>query len=192
MSEFTASNGVKVEMTKEPDIEVWLSVAGDYLYESDSPYLTAIREFFQHKRDEELGRWRWPENPEYVVYPDRGQDFRTQPAVIVVQEPTGLNLYAAPDREDGLDGLTYEVAGSAVAHCDLMLDAARAYFAAHPEPKPWHDAKPGEVWVLTLRGEEYGAVREFGNDFKLSNGNLLWLKHEGITAGRRIYPESAS
>ena len=28
--------------------------------------------------------------------------------------------------------------------------AAYRYFAAHPEPKPWEDAKPGEVWLVTL------------------------------------------
>src|SRR5699024_6580390 len=39
------------------------------------------------KRDAELGRWRWPEQPDYVVYPVT-QGHRTR-AVSVVNEATG-------------------------------------------------------------------------------------------------------
>ncbi len=35
----------------------------------------------------------------------------------------------------------------------ISAEAARAYVEAHPEAKPWQDAKPGEVWVLTLPDE---------------------------------------
>ncbi|QIK61774.1 hypothetical protein G7068_00035 [Leucobacter viscericola] len=46
----------------------------------------ALREFFQHERDTELGRWRWPEYPEYVVrkLPDSNPE-----TVIVINESYG-------------------------------------------------------------------------------------------------------
>lgn len=46
---FTASNGLYVFRAEE--------------------YLEAFREFFQWKRDEELGRVRWPDDPDFVIYP---------------------------------------------------------------------------------------------------------------------------
>ena len=74
--------------------------------------------------------------------------------------------------------------------------AARAYFDAHPEPKPWHDAKPGEAWELTANGDTgpfitmltpSGAVH-----FIAGNGTKFVAEASDITAGRRIWPEDAS
>lgn len=31
--------------------------------------------------------------------------------------------------------------------------AATRWFNEHPHPKPWHNAKPGEVWMLTIDGQ---------------------------------------
>lgn len=67
--------------------------------------------------------------------------------------------------------------------------ALREFFAAHPEPKPWHEAKPGEVWELTHDGN-LGAwhVNGGGKEF-FAPGALLDIDNEDITAGRRIWPE---
>lgn len=131
-------------------------------------------EFFQAKRDLELGRWRWPENPDYVVYVD------TSGAAIVFREqmPVGGILYR---RDDTV--------------VDMESEAARAYFEAHPERKPWQEAKQGEVWLLTYRGREAAFTadrREFnGAD---ENGIFDCFEHssEEITAGRKIWPEDAA
>jgi hypothetical protein len=90
-------------------------------------------EFFQARRDLELGRWRYPLNPDYVVYvrePYPGELRRVR----AIQESTG-------DFVDTVEGTTLD---------GPFKDAARAYFEAHPERKPWEDAKPGEFWALKL------------------------------------------
>ncbi|MBK7556241.1 MAG: hypothetical protein IPI55_17075 [Flavobacteriales bacterium] len=86
----------------------------------------ALREFFQQERDLELGRWRWPENPDYVVYHgNSGSD-----AVWVHNE-----------REDGAIQSSARNSGDA-GETDYFA-ATRAYFAAHPEPKPWMEVPDG-------------------------------------------------
>lgn len=169
MNKFTASNGVIV--WKDEDGSVYTSrVDGSYFAPDDTQ---ALREFFLHERDQELGRGRWPENPYYVVYQDEDGYVST------VHELFGVERGSYS--RDGVDG------GSVT---DKSVQAARAFFAAHPEPKPWHDAKPGEVWVIELEdGTECAATREHGVDFKLSYGNLMSPRDERIVAGRRIWPE---
>lgn len=69
---------------------------------------------------------------------------------------------------------------------------------AHPEPKPWHRALPGESWVLVYLNEEVPAVASSGESghiiFTASTNEgggteefVTYSKH--ITAGRRIFPE---
>ena len=141
----------------------------------------ALRAFFQAERDQELGRWRDPDNPDYVVYPGSiNLDW-----VVVLDESTGgTNVVFKQPRKPTKDS-------------DFRLVAER-YFAAHldPEPRPWEEAKPGEVWALTYAGIEetawvadftWGAPPRF-RQFK----NLLdpiFTNDKHITAGRRIWPE---
>lgn len=110
----------------------------------------------------------------------------------------GLRISALPDGQvrlsrsipgDSREQVAWMTPGEAVA--------LREFFAAHPEPKPWHDAKPGELWMLTV----YGAEHEF---FIRSDGGSKIFAHRldtsaeypitgdagVITAGRRIWPES--
>src|SRR5699024_11254333 len=65
---FTASNGARIETRFDGAIKA-LKVAGNEtrgigLCAADT---NALREYFQHERDERLGLWRWPENPVYGV-----------------------------------------------------------------------------------------------------------------------------
>lgn len=144
----------------------------------------ALREFFLHERDTELGRWRWPEKPEYVVYPQPGG------AVNVLRESlvdeTGPGVEKGIGREKA-NGWRSEAAGNFFA-------AARAYFAAHPVPKPWHEAKPGEVWVITTSnvGDEVAVLVTGAGRFRYSDGVLMSLTSEQITDARRIFPEVVS
>jgi hypothetical protein len=95
-----------------------------------------LREYFQHEKDEELGRWRWPDNPDYLVYRIIDNQGNDTDKVRVAMEATG-NSVGAYCRDDGIS-------------CSGTGDAARAYFESHPEIKPWHKAKLGEVWEIRL------------------------------------------
>lgn len=177
---FTASNGMRVERDH-----------GDVFINKDTPIASvfladgtalALREFFQAERDEELGRWRWPKNPNFVVYAEDDGVHN------VVNENTGLSLMATR--------------GGVKRHDDAHADAARAYFDAHPERKPWHDAKPGEHWSLTVEGveREYVAILSPGRDgdyvrfFPIADAKAVTLGATDpvITDGRRVGQEDES
>lgn len=142
MSAFAATNGIEVTdlggkwgrstiqfegKTQNVDLRRTVTFEDDDLF--------ALRERDLAQRDEDLDRWRWPDNPDYVVYAPA--DFTHY--VRVLEERAAILEVIHREHLDGR--------GS------LMAQAARAYFEAHPEAKPWQDAKPGEVWVLTLPDE---------------------------------------
>ena len=100
----------------------------------------AARAFFQAEQDEQLGRWRDPENADWICYPDE----MSPNWVLVIQESTG-----------DTDTVFRHTWGS--TEDDEFILVADRYFAAHPdvEPhKPWHDAKVGEYWLVTLEGAD--------------------------------------
>lgn len=174
MSVFTASNGVQV--IEEENGCVIISRPQSLLSSPDaaSEDRQAILEWAEHTRDAALGRWRWPENPAFVVY-------------------------AARDEDDGVHWSVDERTGEshmntrAGLQSDEHARAARAYFDAHPEPKPWHEAKPGEVWIIVTRnvGEER-AVQVHGDQFHYNDGFEFPLTYEAIESARRVWPEATS
>ncbi|WP_157541028.1 hypothetical protein [Microbacterium sp. XT11] len=133
-------------------------------------------EYFQAKRDEELGRWRSRVHPNYVVYLI-GYD------ALVVGEHVGLSERFARDVVDDAENR-------------VPAQVAFEYFEAHPERKPWEDAKEGEVWIITpsrslTMGDEpseYPAIFQ-ADRFRDHGGS--WDAHD-IIAARRIWPEDAS
>ena len=139
-----------------------------------------LREYFQAERDEQLGRWRDPEIPDMVVYP------HDDVTITVLDEVDGKRFWWT--RGDELDARQERFPG---------FDTARAYFAAHPNPKPWDAAQPDEVWALTINNDREEVFRcgEHGL-YQLKTGNpigsLLSCSHNKITAGRRIWPEGAA
>ena len=178
MDKYTASNGVGVRIDS-PYLDIkdgvsWRGIAG-------SRELIALREFFAQERDEELGRWRWPENPDYVVYLD-GKGSRR--SVTIFKESTGGIVIGIGEQfllTVADDGSEYR-------------SAARAYFDAHPERKPWHDAKPGEVWVIEATGD--GTDTDTGGRAWVLNSGAFMFQDESfvfahdIADARRIWPES--
>ena len=133
-----------------------------------------LRAFFQAERDEQLGRWRDPENPDWVVYRTPEDDNESGRSILLLNETTG--------------DIRYE--WERVAYSGPAL----RYFATHPEPKPWDAAQPDEVWALTINNdtEEVFRCGERGlYSLKTGNpiGSLLSCSHNKITAGRRIWPE---
>jgi len=155
---FTASNGIVVS----PQPQGGVYIRDDC--RADSDRAQALREFFQAEADERLGRWRWPENPDYVVYRREAYPPVNARRVRVILEPTG-------DFVDTVEGSKID---------GPFKDAARAYFDAHPEPKPWHDAEPGDVFLVTWPGSE----RE---EAVIVPGGWpeAW---ECVTSARRIWP----
>lgn len=83
-------------------------------------------EYFQAKRDAELGRWRWPENPHYVVYADGDR-------AVVVDERNGDRTHYLRTLCEG---------SPAEVSADGLHAAVHAYFEAHPDGTPdWADAE---------------------------------------------------
>lgn len=173
MDKVEASNEVTVERfseslnVKRGSVESWLE-----------PWaVNALREFFQAERDHELGRWRWPENPDYVVYPLQriGLD-----VVKVVHEFDGYQVSFKSRTE------AEHFPGSIPGH------AAVAYFDAHNVRKLWYDAKPGEVWVVTEGdiSETYAYLVDDGQFYDSARDYALDFTDPAITAARRIWPES--
>lgn len=131
----------------------------------------AIERAVLAKRDDELGRWRSKEHPEYVVYPK--EDY-----VWVVNEvEPGMVSY--PVRPGDTNESPY-------------AEVAREYFDS---TKPWLAAKPGEVWELTYGGAATAHVVTGGwNGPKewrfIADRAVVGFDDPDITAGRRIYPEA--
>ena len=92
-----------------------------------------LRAHLQAERDEQLGRWRDPENPNIVVYPHPGEDDGDGHCVLVLDELSGATR---------LDWEQIALPGP-----------ADRYFTAHPlpepEPKTWLEAEHEEIWVIT-------------------------------------------
>lgn len=166
MEKFTASNGIAVEK----DVHGCVSVGGINSLRDETQ---TLREFFQHERDQELGRWRSKEHPEYFGMADEGNyigwfyNERTNHGFYADRD-TNVRLYTAEERE-----------------------VVAEYFGAHPEAKPWHDAKPGEVWLLTfLSGAQMiGLVDHDGECFISGVRELTVIESTAFAAGRRIWPE---
>jgi len=115
---FTASNGARIETRFDGAIKA-LKVEGNEtrgigLCAADT---NALREYFQHERDERLGLWRWPENPVYVV-----KETTPPGAVMVCNEHTLVSFMS--DEKEAREGRSE------------WARAARAYFDAHPIQRP--------------------------------------------------------
>lgn len=174
---FTASNGVIIGKLHEPLRWAVNPLVKTLHLEPDD--MIALREFFQAEIDERLGGWRLPENPDYVVY-DEHPDL-----VCVVNERDGQTITA-----HRADARTFEPRVNRGHY-----KAAWGYFDAHPKPTPaWHDAQPGDVWVLTVEGRDVPAIRDVDEDFVSADPHcrVIRCNSDSITAGRRIWPPEES
>ncbi len=173
---FTASNGIKLEITDDGGVFTHDSRA--YVMASVTG-VEALREYFQHERDRELGRWRDPDNRDLVVYrmPELDYDEGGR-AVRVMDETSGEAVTYWENRR--LDWENKE-----------EREAADRYFKAHPEPRPWEEAEPGEIWELTepegLKQLWVKTDRELWRSIHLTKSVLYNGKN--AADGRRIWPE---
>lgn len=170
MNEYTASNGYRVELNNGAGYVC--NVAGHERHVFGRYSIEAMREFFRAERDEELGRWRSSAFTDYVVY-SQGDG-----CIQVVNETNGFGSgLIAQEEVWSYTGNTHQVAA--------------AYFEAHPERKPWHDAKPGEVWVLKEHGQpERAYLVDDSQFYDSSRDYALDFGDSVILEARRIWPES--
>ena len=164
MKVFTATNGILFTITEDGVLR-W---EGGY----DPRRVTdALREYFQRERDTQLGRWRDPKNPDMVAYRTPEDDDESGRCILLLDENTGDNHWE------------WEHTASP--------GPARRYFDAHPEPKPrpWKEAKPGEVWVLTRWGTAEPSLVTDGEFITADLAVIVDLDDPRITDGRRIWPE---
>lgn len=168
MSEiFTASNGVRLD-------ELGRVMMGAPKIPSQEESHEARKEFYLAERDKELGRWRSKKNPHWVVVPG---EWGTRRAF---NESTGEThlFHSKPDLS--------------IMYYDSVREIIEEYWDEH-KPKPWQEAKPGEVWLLTVDGRESAFVLDADQEFNGVNRNgqyvCGWQGDPRITAGRRIWPE---
>lgn len=163
---------------------------GHVAFDHGKGYLDAgsvmdAEEYFQAKHDEDLGRWRWPENPDYVVYPIGHYSGCT-----ALCESTGVSK-------------TYITRDSVVGDGSYLAPAARAFLEAHPVRTLWDDAKVGEIWAVTLNGREEPCRVIQANLSTEAEGGIAFLPVDAhgrtwfrpshlVTAARRVWPEVAS
>jgi len=149
----------------EHDGELWF---GGRLASRDD--LDGLRAWFQEERDEELGWWR--ASPEFVVKPRAGDNVIGSRSVNVLNERLGITKPVWEVEESRSE---YGI-------------AARAFFDAHPEPKPWQDAQPGGVWLITVEGKPpVPMIATTYGTFTAQLGEYS-VNDELITAGRRLWP----
>lgn len=118
-------------------------------------------------------------------------------------EQTWFALYVS-HHQDGFDSdndyfdyYTIETILLVDDHAPIKLltqpHVARAYFAAHPEPKPWLGAQNGEVWSVS-DGDEGGLAvcrrepdQDSGDDHPYFYGpNFDGVRGDALTAGTRL------
>jgi|AntRauMFilla1563_2_1112583.scaffolds.fasta_scaffold40373_2 hypothetical protein len=127
-------------------------------------------------RDAQVGRWRSLQHPDIVGY-------------AVGTKGTRVNLFHEAD------GRSYEVSKGNVdkpwfGNYPGVHEAAREYFDTHPEPRPWQDARPGEVWVLRYSDDLIPHAYVM-NSRGVFVGVMCPSPHdESIIAGRRIWSEA--
>lgn len=176
---FKASNGIWI--TPRHDHVSWHSG-------QNWPKVTAaLREYFQHERDQQLGRTRWPKNPDYVIYRDPERDHGEYGRwVRVINEQTGSSWWVWEYGQNYGDPTPNHRA------------AAHWYFTEGPGKKParpWEDAKPGEVWRLTVDGEEWTLLvceNTPGKPYFLGQSSSFYTDDARITAGRKLLEADGS
>lgn len=181
MDKFEASNGrvVGTSVDHFDHVSILFGDGGSgWKFTMSAAEFAALREFFQALRDEELGRWRYPADPRYVVYGGYSPGAEKRLARVI-------------NEQAGVSSLFYDGDGYGRDESEI----ATAYFEAHPERKPWEDAKHEEVWLLTVNGDTGPFLADQDSDspvaaFVAANGTrIARYDREQITAGRRFYPE---
>ena len=174
MVEFKASNGyVITDIYKS--LEVRLGVVD---YQLPWSMVEALREYFQAKRDEELGRWRDPEYPDYVVYKSHIFGEGTVP---VTPDNTYKESYIYSFEE-----------ATRKANNNIPARVALNYLAAHPKPAPksWHNVDKYEVWELKIdHDSDYLIGVSTGEGIFFNPAMQEYIDQSEVIDARRIHPK---
>lgn len=175
---FTASNGIQI--FGGTGYIKWSSLTNfnqSLEFAPTSVADEAFAEWYQHRRDQELGRWRDPEAPDKVVYhlPSAKRE-ATGRTVRVLDERLGATVICNEHLERSSDPTNAE-------------PSAARYFAAHPEPKPWHDAEAGTFWRVHPKytGATGRLAIAHGDDTFTDECGIGWTTKE-ITDATRLHP----
>lgn len=184
MTEFTAGNGVNVLWKIDPDPAG--THDGPLVVRISEREAAALREFFQHERDEERDMWRSSKDRTWTAV-------RRNNTIYFQNEDHERSFHFVPKLE-----------GSIRAWSSDLQALAYEYIEAHPERKPWHAPDAGDHWALhiahgmALSGDEHlykytrwGSQGRWGF-VPTDGGSVLDPTDPTITAGRRIWPEDAS
>ena len=150
----------------------------------------ALREYFQAERDEELGRWRDPENPNMIAY----EGVRAGHAVLRVMSESGGRSYSFFSLKEAQRTASSDYVSDLER---LTAESAIRYYTAHEPDPEWWSAKPGEVWVISFEDAEYlgkdtpACVRKGPYKEAVFDVGAIYIEptNSAITAGRRIWPE---
>lgn len=148
-------------------------------YTRRGQYHEARKEFYQHLRDKELGRWRSKIDSNWTAVLDDSD------GMIIFRHDGGVKMFFVP---------------SGTLNCDRwsesLKEIANEYIQNHSPKKPWHAAKPGEVWVLTIDGIEHpwGVDSIIPERFVYAGGDSadIPFDYPDITDGHRIWPEGSN
>lgn len=205
---FTASNGTEFRLVdseeySSPIIE-WRSKAHEAWVPFGQPRILdgvfgiaiksrlweAFRELLAAERDDSLGRWRSKEHPDYVVYPEPTGDheltFGSGINLVVLRESDGV-VKGYSVAEDDYPGDTTR------PHDNPFALVARAYFAAHPEPKPLpteegvYAASPRvhpHERLLQLRNGEWIHLRRSASEFESDDCSAEQVAQTAVNEGR--------
>ena len=134
-------------------------------------------EYHQAKRDAELGRWRYPLDPDFVVHAEGDR-------IAVVNERDGFIVNYTRG-----DAVVPESPRQIAAHKVRV-----AYFEAHPERKPWEDAQDGDIWALTGAGGLEQPWRRMNGVWRSIGTEGRDRVYDAVlaTAGRKIWPQDAA
>jgi len=176
--EFRARSGRTVKPQEDGSIRFGLGLG--YLGKHEA---MDAEEFFQAKRDEELGRWRSTTDPHWVAV-EGERDAYGRRTVTVFDERT-FEIHRLNERVCD-QGAVQRLGGEIAKH-----RVARQFFQAYPERKPWADAKPEEVWLMGSGLHEFIALVGIDGKFRFADGSAMAVTETFIT-GRRIWPEDAS
>lgn len=165
---FKASNGINIKY--EDGYIQWSDdeIKEDFNFDPLSPVGVALEEWYLHKRDKDLKRWRYSDS--IVVY-------KHKHGVYVVDESTGDSYFFSPP-------IT-----SVSEPWKRLKEAARAFY--NFEHKPWHDAEAGEVWVITFGGnpEPFITTEDDDGEVWFQFGDVCSsTSNPAITGGRRLWP----
>jgi hypothetical protein len=190
MNEFQASNGITISISSIGSITARVERGGPELFIANEMVVPALREFFRAEEDERVGRWRWPQDPGITVRiaPKHAQHYDAASVTVMIQQDS--DGYVGYYTRDRLPEITEGTGG--------IVRAGHAYFDAHTERAPWHDARPGEVWLLSIEGVESAFYpsksldRAFTPVAPNTGRTAVGFESFEIEAGRRIWPEDDS